>query len=89
MHQCLDHFDVLDRSDLDVLLGTRDNMLYSACAKFGIRESVASCTLIAELGSSRVMHVVPGSEKNIKITTVEDIEMVKALMHTVKESWLK
>lgn len=55
----------------------------------GITNSVASCTLIAELGSERVMHIVPGSEKNIKITTVEDIDMIKALMHTSRESWLK
>ena len=55
----------------------------------GITNSVASCTLIAELGPHRTMHIVPGSEKNIKITTVEDLEMIKALMHTSKESWLK
>lgn len=55
----------------------------------GITNSVASCTLIAELGTERVMHIVPGSEKNIKITTVEDIDMIKALMHTSRESWLK
>ena len=55
----------------------------------GITNSVASCTLIAELGGERVMHIVPGSEKNIKITTVEDIDMIKALMHTSRESWLK
>ena len=55
----------------------------------GIANSVASCTLIAELGPHRTMHIVPGSEKNIKITTVEDLEMIKALMHTSKESWLK
>ena len=55
----------------------------------GITNSVASCTLIAELGSERTMHIVPGSEKNIKITTVEDLEMVKALMHTSKDPWLK
>ena len=55
----------------------------------GITNSVASCTLIAELGSDRVMHIVPGSEKNIKITTIEDLEIIKALMHTSKEEWLK
>jgi len=55
----------------------------------GITNSVASCTLIAELGPQRMMHIVPGSEKNIKITTVEDLEMVKALLHTSKDSWLK
>lgn len=54
----------------------------------GITDSVASCTLIAEVGG-REMHIVPGSEKNIKITTVEDLEILKALMHTSKEDWLK
>ena len=54
----------------------------------GIHDSVASCTLCAELGN-RVMHIVPGSEKNIKVTTVEDLEILKALMHTSKEDWLK
>lgn len=54
----------------------------------GIVNSVASCTLIAEVGG-REMHIVPGSEKNIKVTTVEDIEILKALMHTSKEEWMK
>ena len=54
----------------------------------GIIESVASCTLVAEIGG-REMHIVPGSEKNIKITTVEDLEILKALMHTSKDEWLK
>ncbi|MCQ2203693.1 MAG: 2-C-methyl-D-erythritol 4-phosphate cytidylyltransferase [Bacteroidales bacterium] len=54
----------------------------------GIVDSVASCTLVAEIGG-REMHIVPGSEKNIKITTVEDLEILKALMHTSKEEWLK
>ena len=54
----------------------------------GIVDSVASCTLVAEVGG-REMHIVPGSEKNIKVTTVEDIEILKALMHTAKEDWMK
>lgn len=54
----------------------------------GIENSVASCTLMAELGGCE-MHIVPGSEKNIKVTTVEDLEILKALMHTQKDSWLK
>lgn len=54
----------------------------------GITDSVASCTLIAEIGNIE-MHIVPGSEKNIKITTVEDLEILKALMNTNKENWLK
>lgn len=54
----------------------------------GITNSVASCTLIAEVGG-REMHIVPGSEKNIKVTTVEDLEILKALRHTSKDEWLK
>lgn len=54
----------------------------------GIMNSVASCTLIAEVGG-REMHIVPGSEKNIKVTTIEDLEILKALMHTTKDEWLK
>ena len=54
----------------------------------GIVDSVASCTLVAEVGS-REMHIVPGSEKNIKITTVEDLEILKALINTNREEWLK
>ena len=44
--------------------------------------------VLADLGG-REMHIVPGSEKNIKVTTVEDLEILKALMHVHKESWLK
>ena len=55
----------------------------------GIIDSVASCTLVAELNEDIEMHIVPGSEKNIKITTVEDLEILKALMHTQKDEWLK
>ncbi len=54
----------------------------------GITSSVASCTLMAEIGGVE-MHIVPGSEKNIKITTVEDLEILKALMKLQPESWLK
>ena len=28
-------------------------------------------------------------EKNIKVTTIEDLEILKALMHVEKENWLK
>ena len=61
---------------------------HEAAAERGVTNSVASCTLIAELGLGE-MHIVPGSEKNIKITTVEDLEILKALMHVEKEAWLK
>lgn len=54
----------------------------------GIINSVASCTLMAELGG-REMYIVPGEERNIKITRVEDLDMLKALLTINRESWLK
>lgn len=61
---------------------------HEAAKERGINNSVASCTLMAEIGAIE-MHIVPGSEKNIKITTVEDLEILKALMNVKAETWLK
>ena len=55
--------------------------------KRGIRNATASCTLLVELGEA--VHFCPGSEKNIKITTTEDIEIFKALLLAKKDDWLK
>lgn len=55
----------------------------------GITDSVASCTLIAEIQEDIEMHIVPGSEINIKVTTIEDLLVLKALMHITKDEWLK
>lgn len=62
--------------------------IHDEAQAMGIENSVSSCTLTAEVGN-REMHIVPGSEKNIKVTTVEDLEILKALMHTTREEWLK
>ena len=45
----------------------------------GIFNTIASCTLMIELG--RQVHFSIGSEKNIKLTTVEDIDIFKALLY--------
>lgn len=52
-----------------------------------IINSVATCTLMIELGEK--VCFCAGSEKNVKITTVEDIEIFKALLYSKKEPWLK
>ena len=44
----------------------------------GIRDSVATCTLMAELGEE--LHFSLGSETNIKLTTQADLEIFKALL---------
>ena len=50
-----------------------------------IVNSVASCTLLDELGEH--VYFSSGSEKNIKITTPEDIEIFKALIKDKKNEY--
>lgn len=52
----------------------------------GITNSVASCTMYIELG--RKLYMSKGSEKNLKLTTSEDIEIFKALLSAKKEEWM-
>lgn len=44
----------------------------------GITNSIASCTLMVELG--RTIYFSHGSEKNLKLTTPEDIDIFRALL---------
>lgn len=53
----------------------------------GITNSVASCTLMIEMGKQ--VYFSSGSEKNIKLTTVEDIDIFKALLVSHRSDWLK
>lgn len=53
----------------------------------GITNSVASCTMYIELGKK--IYLSAGSEKNLKITTTEDIEIFMALLHAKKPDWLR
>lgn len=55
--------------------------------KRGIINSVATCTLMIELGEQVYFSI--GSEKNIKLTTIDDIEIFKALLQSKKDDWLK
>lgn len=53
----------------------------------GVENSVASCTLMIEMGEQ--VYFSAGSEKNIKLTTVEDIDIFKALLAAKRSDWLK
>ena len=51
---------------------------HDEAAKKGITNSIASCTLMIELGKS--INFSSGSEKNIKLTTQDDLDIFKALL---------
>ena len=61
--------------------------LYRLAAERGITNSTSSNTLLFDLGEQ--VYFSAGSEKNIKLTTVEDIEIFKALLVAKKTEWLK
>lgn len=61
--------------------------LHRRALEAGITNSVASCTLMIEMGEQ--VYFSAGSEKNIKLTTVEDIDIFKALLSAKRSSWLK
>ena len=61
--------------------------LHRRALEAGITNSVASCTLKIEMGEQVFFSV--GSEKNIKLTTVEDIDIFKALLVAKRSDWLK
>lgn len=61
--------------------------LHRRALESGITNSVASCTLKIEMGEQ--VYFSTGSEKNIKLTTVEDIDIFKALLVAKRSEWLK
>ena len=53
----------------------------------GIYGSSYTNTMMVELGE--ILHFAAGSDKNIKLTTKEDLEMFKGYLKMDKDSWLK
>lgn len=57
--------------------------------ELGIKNTVASCTLLTELGVLDQCFV-KGSEKNgLKLTNPEDVELFKSMKNTMPEPWMK
>ena len=57
---------------------------HKKAAELGITNSIASCTLMIEVGEK--VYFSTGSEKNIKLTTPEDIDIFKALLKGGQEN---
>lgn len=61
--------------------------IHRAALERGITNSVASCTLMIEMGEQ--VYFSAGSEKNIKLTTIDDLDIFKALLLAKRSDWLK
>lgn len=53
----------------------------------GLTGMAAMCQLMARLGETT--HFSRGSEKNLKLTTMDDMDIFKALLSTERSSWQK
>ena len=53
----------------------------------GIQKSAYANTMMVELGER--LYFAAGSDKNIKLTTKDDLEMFKAYLNIEKANWLK
>ncbi len=60
---------------------------YQQAKEQGLVNMAASCALMHALGKKS--YFSKGSEKNIKITTLDDIEIFKALLSVKNEDWFK
>ncbi len=61
--------------------------VHNEAIKDGIINMAASCSLMQKYGY--ITFFSRGSEKNIKITTIEDIEIFKALLNAKNDEWIK
>lgn len=55
--------------------------------KRGITNTAASCTLMQALGET--IYLSKGSEKNFKLTTLDDMDIFRAFLHDTSKTWLK
>ena len=68
--------------------GLLDTKYHEAFEKeIGIYGSSYTNTMMVELGVR--LHFAAGSDKNIKLTTKDDLELFKAYLHLDKSDWLK
>ena len=61
--------------------------IHKEAIRRNLEPSIASCALYVELGKK--VYLSAGSEKNIKLTTSEDIEIFSALLNSKRAEWLK
>lgn len=59
---------------------------HEEAVKQGIVNTAASCSLMNQLGEK--VYFSKGSEKNIKLTTIDDIDIFKALLRNEKSGWM-
>lgn len=60
---------------------------HKEAAKRGIENTTASCTLMQTLGET--VYLSKGSEKNFKLTTVDDFDIFRAFLNDKKLAWIK
>lgn len=61
--------------------------IYQAAQKTGIQGMIHANTILTQMGEE--VYFSKGSEKNLKILTLDDLDIFKALYVTEREDWIK
>ena len=72
---------------LNIFLAIDVILIHAFEKEIGIHGSHYTNTMMVELGVK--LHFAAGSDKNIKLTTKDDLEMFKAYLKSDKDTWLK
>lgn len=90
---CLVSVDQIPRDNLKITQTPQAFFLnellkvHEEAIKIELLPSIASCALYIEMGKK--VYLSTGSEKNIKITTSEDIEIFSSFLESERPEWLK
>ena len=72
---------------INLLLQAKNITARQFAEEIGIYGPSYANTMMVDLGET--LYFASGSERNIKITTTEDIEIFKAFLNTKRDTWLK
>lgn len=80
--------DTLKRTQTPQAFTVKDLVTaHKKAMELGITNATASASMFADFGYT--IHFSQGSEKNLKLTTTDDIDIFKALLHAKRSDWLK
>lgn len=86
-HQSIDRNDIMRVQTPQAYRYGKALWAHKEALNRGITNTVYTNTLMMELGEE--LYFSYGSNKNIKITTLEDIDIFKALYTAKRDKWLK
>lgn len=86
-HESIDRQEIMRVQTPQAYMYGRAARAFEEAKRRGIQGEVYINTLMLRLGEK--VYFSKGTEKNVKITTMDDLEVFKALLGTEREDWVK